>query len=152
MHNAAHTPLIAPRLGLASQPVYATLVRFPAVCFTGVLVTDIFYWQTKLFMWNDFSAWLLTAGCIMAAFAGIAGLVTWIAQPHVRRLPFAGAHVICCLVALILSIVNVFVHSRDAYVAVVPQGLTLSIIVFVLMLLATWFGWPRLYATSEGAM
>src|SRR5579875_4005717 len=108
MHDAARTPTyspaVAPRLGLASQPVYATLVQFPAAFFTGTLVTDIMYWQTKLFMWNNFSAWLLTFGCIMAAFAGIAGLVTWFAHPHVRRLRFAGLHVICALAALALSI------------------------------------------------
>lgn len=153
MHSAAHTSAITPRLGLASQPVYATLVQFPAVCFTGALLTDIMYRQTALFMWNNFSAWLLTAGCIMAAFAGIAGLITWFKYPHVRRLRFAGLHVICALVALALSIVNAFVHSRDAY-ATMPEGLVLSVIVFVLMLLATWLGWPRVYATatSEGAM
>jgi uncharacterized membrane protein len=152
MHDASHTSVIAPRLGLSSQPAYATLVQFPAVCFTGALLTDIMYWQTTLFMWNDFSAWLVTAGCVMAAFAGIAGLITWFSHPHVRRVRYAGLHAVCSLAALALAIVNAFVHSRDAYVAVVPQGLTLSIIVFVLMLLATWFGWPRTYANSEGAM
>jgi uncharacterized membrane protein len=47
--------------------------------------------------------------------------------------------------------VNAFVHSRDGWVAVVPQGLTLSVIVVLLMLLATWFGWPRpRYTTDQG--
>ena len=151
MHSAAHTSVITPRLGLASQPVYATLVQFPAVCFTGALLTDIMYRQTALFMWNNFSAWLLTAGCIMAAFAGIAGLITWFTHPHVRRLRFAGLHVICVVAVLALSIVNAFVHSRDAY-ATMPGGLVLSVIVFVLMLLATWLGWPRTYVNNEGAM
>jgi uncharacterized membrane protein len=147
--TTAHLSSPAPRLGLASQPVYATLAQFPAVCFTGTLLTDIMYEQTKLFMWNNFSAWLLTAGCIMAAFAGIAGLVTWIKQPHVRKPRFAGLHAICVLVALALSIVNAFVHSRDAH-AIMPEGLVLSAIVFVLMLLATWLGWPR--PTADGAL
>src|SRR5207237_8760627 len=100
MHDTAHPSLAAPRLGLASQPVFATLVQFPAAFFTGALLTDIAYWQTKLFMWNDFSAWLLTAGCVMAAFAGIAGLITWFQHPHVRRLPFAGLQSICALASL----------------------------------------------------
>jgi uncharacterized membrane protein len=151
MHSAAHPSAVAPRLGLASQPVYATLAQFPAVCFTGALLTDIMYEQTKLFMWNNFSAWLLTAGCIMAAFAGIAGLITWFKVPHVRRLPFAGLHAVCVLVALALSIINAFVHSRDAY-ATMPGGLVLSAIVFVLMLLATWLGWPRPYAVSVNSV
>jgi uncharacterized membrane protein len=151
MHSPASVSTYAPRLGLASQPVYATLAQFPAVCFTGALLSDIMYRDTALFMWNNFSAWLLTFGCIMAAFAGIAGLVTWIKHPHVRRLPFAGLHAICSLLALALAIVNAFVHSRDAY-ASMPEGLVLSAIVFVLMLLATWLGWPRPISTSEGTL
>jgi uncharacterized membrane protein len=152
MHDPAHPTAYAPRLGLASQPVYATLVQFPAVCFVGTLLSDIMYWHTTLYMWNNFSAWLVTAGCVMAAFAGIAGLVTWLRHPHVRRLPFAGLHAVFSVLALVLAIVNAFVHSRDAYVAIVPQGLELSAVVFVLMLLATWFGWPRPTASAQGAM
>jgi uncharacterized membrane protein len=151
MHSPAHASLTAPRLGLASQPVYATLVQFPAVCFAGTLLSDIMYWHTTLYMWNNFSAWLVTAGCIMAAFAGIAGLVTWLKHPHVRRLPYAPLHAVFSVLALVVAIFNAFVHSRDAY-AVVPQGLELSVVVFVLMLLATWFGWPRPTSTREGAM
>jgi uncharacterized membrane protein len=43
--------------------------------------------------------------------------------------------------AVLLSVINVFVHSRDAYTAVVPTGLTLSGIVFVVLLAATSAGW-----------
>ena len=143
MHSATHASTIAPRLGLASQPAYAALVQFPAVCFIGTLITDIAYWRTANYIWETFSVWLLTAGCIMAAFAAIAGLITWVSHRHVRTLRFATLHVVTSLVVLILSIVNAFVHSRDGYVAVVPEGLTLSVIVVILMLLATWLGWPR---------
>jgi uncharacterized membrane protein len=134
-----------PRLGLASQPVYATLVQFPAVCFVGALITDITYWKSTSFIWETFSIWLLTIGCIMAFFAGVAGIITWISHRHLRVLRHAKLHVLCSLAAAILSVVNAFVHSRDGYLAVVPDGLALSAIVVVLMLLATWFGWPRPY-------
>lgn len=132
-----------PRLGLSSQPVYATLVQFPAACFAGALVTDIAYWRSTMFIWETFSIWLLTAGCIMAALAGIAGLITWFSVRHVRALRYAGWHAGVSLLAVLLSIVNAFVHSRDGYTAVVPLGISLSAIVVVLMLAATWFGWPR---------
>jgi len=148
--NTMHASFDAPRLGLASQPVYATLVQFPAVCFAGTLITDLAYWQTKNIIWETFSVWLLTAGCIVAAFAAIAGLISWFRLRHVRVVRFAGLHVVTSLIALLLSIVNAFIHSRDGYTAVVPQGLTLSIVVFVLMLLATIFGWPRPYYVADG--
>lgn len=36
---------------------------------------------------------------------------------------------------------NVFVHTRDAWTSVVPTGITLSIIVTVLLLVAGLRGW-----------
>ena len=136
-------PVVVPTLGLASQPVYAALIQFPAVCFVSVLLTDLAYWKTTNFIWETFSIWLLTAGCVMAAFAAIAGLITWVSHRHVRALPLASLHVAACIAALALSIVNAFVHSRDGYTAVVPTGITLSVVVVLIMLVATWLGWPR---------
>jgi uncharacterized membrane protein len=54
-----------------------------------------------------------------------------------------------CLVAAILSVVNAFIHSRDGYSAVVPTGLALSAIVVVLMVIATWLGWPRVQYVQQ---
>lgn len=138
-----------PSLGLASQPVYAALVQFPAVCFVGALLTDLAYWRTTMFIWENFSIWLLAIGCIMAGFTGVAGLITWLSHRHVRSVPLALPHVLTSIAALVLSIVNAFVHSRDGYTAVVPEGLTLSIVVVALMILATWFGWPRPHSTHS---
>ncbi|MGZ3181579.1 MAG: DUF2231 domain-containing protein [Telluria sp.] len=153
MQSSAPLAPPGPYLGLSSQPVYATLVQFPAVCFVLTLLTDLAYWQTFNVQWETFSVWLLTAGCIVAAFAAIAALISWYRYPHVRLIPLAGPHVLTSLLALILAIVNAFVHSRDGYVAVVPQGLALSVIVVLLMLLATWFGWPRPhYAVPAGGV
>ena len=139
MHSRA--PATPP--GLASQPLYATLVQFPAVCFTGALACDIAYWHTTFYLWGIFSLWLLTAGCVTGLVAGIAGAFTWIRAPHVRSAPFAVFHAMLTGAALVASIANAVVHSRDGYTAVVPLGMTLSAAVVVLMLLATWFGWPR---------
>jgi uncharacterized membrane protein len=149
LSRAPATVVTAPgRLGLASQPVYAALVQFPAVCFIGALITDIAYWRSTMFIWETFSIWLLTAGCIMGGLTAIAGLITWFSHRHVRVLRFAALHVVTSIVVLVLSIVNAFVHSRDGYTAVVPLGLTLSAIVVVLMLLSTWLGWPRAQAVT----
>ncbi|HEV7815809.1 MAG TPA: DUF2231 domain-containing protein, partial [Janthinobacterium sp.] len=65
----------------------------------------------------------------------------FIRDRRVRAAHLAWPHALTSLVAALLSVVNAFVHSRDGYTAVVPTGLTLSCIVVVLMLLATWMGW-----------
>jgi uncharacterized membrane protein len=44
--------------------------------------------------------------------------------------------VIAYAIAVLLSLINAFVHSRDGYTAVVPAGVTLSALVVVLLLTA----------------
>ena len=135
------TPLVHDPLRLSHRPLYSLLVQFPAVCFAGALVTDIVYWQSAQFLWVTFSVWLLTAGCLMAALAGIVGLVLFFGDRRVRAGALAWPHALASLLVAVLSVVNAFVHSRDGYTAVVPTGLTLSVIVVLLMLAATWMGW-----------
>jgi uncharacterized membrane protein len=43
--------------------------------------------------------------------------------------------------AALLSFLNAFVHSRDGYTAVIPEGLGLSAIVTILLLVVGWHGW-----------
>lgn len=130
-------------LRLSDRPLYSLLAQFPAVCFVGTLVTDIVYWQTELFQWETFSVWLLAVGCLMAGITGIVGLFTFLTDRRARLWRFAWPHALISLLAALLSVVNAFVHSRDGYTAVVPEGLTLSALVVVLMLVAAVMGSDR---------
>jgi uncharacterized membrane protein len=138
---ALNTTLSEIRLG--NRQAYSLLVQFPAVCFVGALVCDITYWRTALFMWETFSVWLLAAGCVMSAAAGMVGLVYFLTDARVRTWRLAWAHALISLLAAVLSVVNAFVHSRDGYTAVVPTGLALSIVVVLLMVLAASMGWTH---------
>lgn len=126
---------------LGDRPLYSLLVQFPAVCFVGALVSDITYWRTENFIWVTFSVWLLAAGCAFAGLAGLVGLFEFVRDRRVRAGRLAWPHALTSLVAAVLAVFNVFVHSRDGYTAVVPEGLVLSIVVVVLMLAAAWMGW-----------
>jgi uncharacterized membrane protein len=137
------TEISVPTVHLSNRPLYAFLVQFPAVLFAATLVSDIAYWKTKLFMWENFSIWLLAAGCVLAGLAGIVGLIDFLSDRQVRMARLAWPHALLSLAAAVLSVFNAFVHSRDGYTAVVPDGLTLSAIVVVLMLLATAMGWSH---------
>ena len=46
--------------------------------------------------------------------------------------------------AALLSLVNVFVHSRDAWTSVVPQGLWLSAISAILLVIEAFRGWSAI--------
>jgi uncharacterized membrane protein len=51
---------------------------------------------------------------------------------------------------LVLSLVNAFVHSRDGYTAVVPQGLILSGLVVLLLIVTGWLGGLMVYRHRVG--
>jgi len=51
------------------------------------------------------------------------------------------ARVVGYAIAVLLSLTNAFVHSRDGYTAVYP-GLTLSALVVIVLLLTAWSEWP----------
>jgi uncharacterized membrane protein len=120
------------------RPIVPALVPFPIACFAGALVTDLMYWRTADVMWERFSIWLITIGLIMAGIAVIAGLIDVALGKRFRRL--AWPHLVGYALALALSLVNAFVHSRDAYTAVVPTGLELSALVVVILLVTGWVG------------
>ncbi len=133
-------PFVDSPVRLGNRPLYSLLVQFPVVCFVGALVSDIAYWRTDLFIWETFSVWLLAAGCLFAGLAGLVGLIEFVRDRRLRSWPLAWPHALTSLLAAALSVVNVLVHSRDGYTAVVPEGITLSAVVVVLMLAAAWMG------------
>src|ERR1700734_1238634 len=103
-------------------PIHAMLVPIPIVCFVGTLITDIVYWRTASMQWANMSAWLLAVGLLVGAFAAFAGAIDFFNNRHIPNLPSDRIHGIGNVVVLMLSILNAFVHTRDAYPSVVPTG------------------------------
>jgi uncharacterized membrane protein len=130
------------------RPIVPALLPFPIACFAGALVTDLMYWRTDDVMWERFSIWLITIGLILAGIAVIAGLIDIALGKRFRRLgwPYAVGYAL----ALALSVVNAFVHSRDAYTAVVPTGLELSALVVVILLFTGWVGSALVHRHRKG--
>ena len=101
-------------------------------------------------MWADFSAWLLVFGLTFGVLAAIAGLIDFLGNRLVRRQRSAWMHLIGNVLVLVLSLINAFVHSRDAWTSVVPTGLVLSIIVVLILLFTGWQGWTMVYRHRIG--
>ena len=104
----------------------------------AAFATDLFYYETSLMQWANFSAWLITAGLLLALVAGLALLFDVLIgrAGRISRFRFAVLTVVS-----LLSLLNVFIHSRDAWTSVVPQGLLLSAIVSSLLIIVGWRGW-----------
>ena len=140
------------KASIAGHPIHPMLVPFPIVCFTGALVTDIVYWRTADIMWSNFSAWLLTVGLLMGGLAALAGLVDFLSSRSIRSQAPAWPHMLGNVLVLGLSLLNAFVHSRDAWTSVVPTGLVLSAVVVLLMLVTGWLGWSMVYRHRVGVL
>jgi uncharacterized membrane protein len=128
----AVSPRPSPRL------LHPPLIAAGAALLIAALITDIIYAQTLLFQWDNFSIWLITGGLILAVIAGVALLLDVLLG---RAGPINWLRFTLLFGAALLSLLNAFVHSRDAYTAVVPQGLELSVVVTVILLIVVVHGW-----------
>ena len=138
------------RVTIGGRPVHVMLVSFPIACFVGALVTDIAYWRSMSFMWETFSVWLITAGLVMAAFAVIAGLIDFIANHRFYERRSGWIYTLGSTIVIVLSLFNVFVHSRDGYTAVVPTGIILSALVVLVMIITGWMAEEMVYRQRVG--
>jgi uncharacterized membrane protein len=137
-------------LTLGGRPLYAMLLPIPVVFFMATLVTDIVYWQTAAMQWANMSAWLLLVALIVSIFVVLAGLIDFFGDARVRQLRAARIHAVGYISALILSIFNCMIHTRDAYTSVVPSGLILSALVVVILLVTSWSGWGLVFRDGVG--
>jgi uncharacterized membrane protein len=136
-------------LPVERKPFHPVLVSLAIACFVGTFVTDFVYWRTVAVMWETFSDWLLTAGLIIAGLAIVAFMIDVVRGVRIRMLTWPYA--VGCVLAVLLSLVNAFVHSRDGYTAVVPTGLTLSALVVFILLFSAWVGRTLMSRRRVGA-
>lgn len=124
------------------KPVHRILTPFPVAYFAAALATDLAYWRTAEVMWERFSVWLIASGLVVSALVAMAAVVDLV---FARQRP-AWFRAIAYLAAVLLSLLNVFVHSRDGYTAVVPAGVALSaIVVAILLVYSVSAGWTLTY-------
>ena len=113
--------------------LYGMLLPIPIVCFVGALLTDYAYQDSGgNLLWLNFSSWLITAGLVFGAVAGLLLII------ELFRGAKLVAHALSFLAAWVVQLVNAFVHTRDGWTAVVPLGLTLSLVAAASILLSGW--------------
>ena len=126
-------------LSIADRSITGILLAIPVVCFIGALLTDLAYQGSGgNLIWVNFSSWLIAAGLLFGAIAGIFLLID-----AIRRGEWIAF--LLLLAAWIVELINSFVHARDGWTAVVPLGLILSIVGVVLILISGWLAGDRSY-------
>lgn len=117
--------------------IHPFFVSIGGTLLMAAFATDIMYSQNSLMQWSNASEWLIAVGLLFALLSAVALLI----DLALGRGPISWLDFILLGAAAILSLVNVFVHSRDAWTSVVPQGLWLSGAVTVLILFVAVRGW-----------
>lgn len=131
----------------APTQLHRGIIGAGGILLISAFVTDCIYYRTALWQWANFSAWLITAGLIVTLLAVILLLIDF-ATGRAGRLNAANFSLVGA--AALLSLVNAFVHSRDAWTSVVPQGILLSAVSTLLLLIAGGRGWGLAMSRTAG--
>jgi uncharacterized membrane protein len=105
-----------------------------------VLLFDVIFWRTGTEMWAAAALWLLGAGLIAAALAAVAGLIDFLGDARIRALGDAWQHAIGNVIMVLIQLFSFYQRYRYGTSAVVPLGLSLSLIAVLIMLFTGWKG------------
>lgn len=125
------------------KPVHAlhlVLLAGTIPLFLGVLLTDIAYFKTYELQWKNFSSWLLVGALVYCGFTMLWALID---AMRVRwRVRTQTTYFLLLLATFVLGFINALVHAADAW-ASMPRALVLSVVLAVLVLVASWLGLSR---------
>lgn len=129
------------RFACAIHPLHAILLAGTVPLFLGAALSDAAYASTYEIQWRNFASWLIVGGLVFAAGALVFAIAD-LCRPG-RRTRAGTAYAAVLLVAWGVGLFNAFMHARDAW-AGMPGSLVMSIIVALLVCVATWMGFRPL--------
>jgi len=125
----------APRRSVVANAIYGLFNPIPFGFFVAALIFDVIYAKSGEILWMKGAAWLIVIGLLFAIIPRLVNLVqVWITS---RRTTAAAERLDFWLnlIAIVVAVINAFVHSRDAY-AVMPAGVWLSALTVLLLAVA----------------
>lgn len=121
-----------PHRSATGAVIYGVLNPIPFGFFVGAWVFDAIYLRSGFVMWGKSAAWLITLGLVFAIVPRLINLVqVWITSRRFST-KFDRLDFWLNLIAIVVAIVNAFVHTRDAYGSM-PEGVWLSAVTVLLL-------------------
>ena len=121
------------------HPVHAVLLASALPLLLGALLSDWAYWSSHQIQWSNFAAWLLAGGMVFLGIALVCALIDLFRGGRGRFL----LQFVLLLAAFVLGFIGSLVQARDAW-AVMPGALVLSLVVVLLVAVATWMAFAGL--------
>jgi uncharacterized membrane protein len=134
MDNARST------FAINGHPLHPMVVPFPIALFVSALITDTIYAHTMDGGWANGSYWLIVGGLVMAAIAAIGGIVEFVGDTRIQRLNDAWWHAAANVVVVLIELFSLYSRHKYGTEAVVPLGISLSVVSAILLLFSGWKG------------
>ncbi|MBD2003984.1 MULTISPECIES: DUF2231 domain-containing protein [Cyanophyceae] len=132
-------------VAIAAHPLHPLIVTFPIAFLSLAPAADLAYWWTKDVFWAQGAFWMLIVGLATSVVAAITGMMDFLKIERVRKRSAGWAHMVLNVTAMVLTIVNLIFRWGNTSGAILPLGLTLSIIVAALLGLSGWYGAELVY-------
>jgi uncharacterized membrane protein len=151
------TPGEAPRAvpslaALAGHPLHPMIVPLPIGAAVGALVADVLYVRTADPFWARSSRHLTDGAILTGALAASLGAVDFLGRPEIRQQPAAWVHAGGNAAVLGLALLGRRARRQDERRAVVPTGLTLSLLSGVILGVTGWLGGELSYRHRVGVI
>lgn len=135
---------------IAGHPIHPMLVMFPVVLFIGTFAADLLWWGTENLFWATLGLFSLGLGIVTALVAAVFGLIDYFGDPRIRALPAATHHAAGNILLVALQVANFFQRWQGGPADIVPWGVTLSGIAFLILGYSGWKGATLVYAHAVG--
>lgn len=122
------------------HPLHGILLAATIPLFGGVLLSDLAYASSYQIQWSNFASWLIVGGLIFSGLAMVWAIIRQLVAHHRDR--YSGLYLFLLVSTWVLGFFNSLIHARDAW-AMMPTGLILSVIVFLLACASNWIGFTR---------
>lgn len=140
---------IKSRAAIAGHPLHPVMIHFPVAALMALVASDIGFLLSGDQFWMRASLWLAGVGAFGGWIASTAGIIDLATVPRIRRLITGWSHAIVAVVMLSLASLNWLLRFNDPS-AILPWGLTISLLTAVLIAVAGLLGGQLVYEHAVG--
>jgi uncharacterized membrane protein len=143
---------IATTAKIGGHPLHPLLVTLPIGLWVMTFIFDLGFLFTGDAFWARGGLTVLIAGIIFAVIAALAGFTDFFGNRRIRDLRDAWQHMIGNVIALVLSILNLWPHWDITGAGVKPWGVLLSLVVVLILLFTGWKGGEMVFRHHVGSV
>lgn len=122
------------------HPMHPILVTLPIGLFVATFLFDVIFWRTGNQAFATSALWLLGFGLIAATLAALTGLIDFLGDRRIRDLGDAWQHAIGNVIMVLVQLFSFYERFVFGSSAVVPLGLSLSLIAVLILVFTGWKG------------